>query len=61
MSVKIEPFKIGILHSEVERMKRKLRDTRIPQDPIVPDAGDDYGTHLMSNFRPNATRTLRST
>jgi hypothetical protein len=24
-------------------MKKKLRDTRLPQAPIVPDAGDEYG------------------
>lgn len=43
MSVNIKPFKIEVSADEVNRMKRKLRDTRIPQNPIVPDAGDDYG------------------
>lgn len=43
MSVDIQPFTIDIPAEEVERMKRKLRDTRIPQNEIVPGAGDDYG------------------
>lgn len=39
----IRPFKIDIPQSEVDRLQRKLRDTRIPQKPIIPDAGEDYG------------------
>jgi hypothetical protein len=39
----IKPFKIEIQQSEVDRMLSKLRDTRLPQNPIVPDAGSDYG------------------
>ena len=45
MSVKIEPFKIDVPLSEVDRLKRSLEDTRLPQNPIVPDAGSDYGKH----------------
>ena len=39
----IEPFKVDISQEEVDRLKRKLNDTRIPPKPIVPDAGDKYG------------------
>jgi pimeloyl-ACP methyl ester carboxylesterase len=46
MSISIEPFRIDIPSSEVERMKRKLEDARLPPKPIVPDAGDDYGPSM---------------
>ncbi|OQU95134.1 hypothetical protein CLAIMM_01382 [Cladophialophora immunda] len=39
----ISPFRIDIPNGEVERLKRKLRDTRIPKAPIVPGANGDYG------------------
>jgi phospholipase C len=51
MSLKITSFKIDISPSEVERMKAKLKDTRLPQSPIVPDAGDDYGKHPRIAFQ----------
>lgn len=39
----IQPFNPSIPQSEVDRLKRKLQDTRLPPKPIVPDAGDAYG------------------
>lgn len=39
----ISSFEINIDTKEVDRLRRKLEDTRIPKDPIVPDAGGDYG------------------
>jgi hypothetical protein len=40
----VSPFKIDIAKEEVERLRRKLQDTRIPLDPIVPEARRDYGS-----------------
>ena len=48
MSVNIRPFTIDVPATEVERMKRKLTDSRIPQQEIVPGAGDDYGEPLAA-------------
>ncbi|PVI00073.1 alpha/beta-hydrolase [Periconia macrospinosa] len=42
----ITPFDPTIPLQEVDRLFRKLRDTRIPTEPIVPDAGWDYGPSL---------------
>lgn len=39
----VKPFDPKISQEEVERLFRKLRDTRLPETPVVPDAGDDYG------------------
>lgn len=39
----IVPFEVNIPKEEVERLHRKLADTRLPPKPIVPDAGDKYG------------------
>ncbi|KAK3058293.1 hypothetical protein LTR09_001371 [Extremus antarcticus] len=39
----IKPFTVDIPKEEVERLKRKLKDTRLPPKPIVPDAGSRYG------------------
>ncbi|KIW69716.1 hypothetical protein PV04_05576 [Phialophora macrospora] len=39
----ISPFKIDIPKHEVDRLKRKLQDTRLPKESIVPEAGSDYG------------------
>lgn len=39
----IKPFNPQIPQEEVDRLFRKLRDTRLPKNPIVPDAGEDYG------------------
>lgn len=39
----IEPFKVDIPREEVDRLKRKLQDTRLPPKEIVPNAGDKYG------------------
>jgi hypothetical protein len=39
----IVPFKVEIPQSEVDRLKRKLADTRLPPKEIVPGAGDKYG------------------
>ena len=37
-------FDPNIPKEEVDRLFRKLADTRLPQIPVVPDAGDNYGT-----------------
>jgi hypothetical protein len=39
----IKPFDPTIPQEEVDRLFRKLKDTRLPEIPVVPDAGDDYG------------------
>lgn len=39
----ITPFKVDIPKSEVDRLKRKLQDTRLPPKEIVPNAGSAYG------------------
>ncbi|KAJ9604108.1 hypothetical protein H2200_011631 [Cladophialophora chaetospira] len=44
----ISSFKIDIDSKEVNRLKRKLEDTRIPKEPIVPDAGGDYALTYVS-------------
>lgn len=51
MTDKIIPFDPNISKEEVDRLFRKLADTRLPQVPIVPDAGDDYGTPSLSTTR----------
>jgi hypothetical protein len=48
MSEEIKPFDPSIPQEEVDRLFRKLADTRLPQQPIVPDAGEDYGTPTAS-------------
>lgn len=48
MSSEIRPFKVDIPVSEVERLQRKLQDTRLPGREIVPNAGSQYGL-----FKPN--------
>ncbi|KAF2011994.1 alpha/beta-hydrolase [Aaosphaeria arxii CBS 175.79] len=42
----IKPFNPKIPQEEVERLFRKIGDTRLPSQPIVPDAGEDYGPSL---------------
>jgi hypothetical protein len=42
----IRPFDPNISKEEVDRLFRKLSDTRLPEIPVVPDASDDYGTIL---------------
>jgi hypothetical protein len=44
----IVPFKVDIPQSEVDRLKRKLKDTRLPPKEIVPNAGNKYG--MISNM-----------
>ena len=39
----IEPFNIDISKQEVDRLKRKLKDTRLPAKEIVPNAEAKYG------------------
>lgn len=39
----IQTFDPTIPKEEVDRLFRKLADTRLPQFPVVPDAGEDYG------------------
>lgn len=43
-------FKVDIPSTKVERLQRKLRDTRLPGRPIVPDAGTSYGMHRSSKM-----------
>jgi hypothetical protein len=45
---KITKFKLEISQAEVERLQRKLQDTRLPEREIVPDAGSDYGSYKVS-------------
>lgn len=45
-SLDICEFDPSVPEAEVERMWRKLKDTRLPKLPIVPDAGDDFGPPL---------------
>ncbi|KAF7195920.1 putative epoxide hydrolase [Pseudocercospora fuligena] len=42
-SEEIKSFKVDIPQAEVDRLKRKLKDTRLPPREIVPDAGSKYG------------------
>jgi len=44
----ITPFDPTIPQEEVDRLFRKLADTRLPEISVVPDAGDDYG--ISSNI-----------
>jgi hypothetical protein len=46
MAQEIHPFDPAIPEDEVNRLFRKLSDTRLPAQPIVPDAGEDYGPSL---------------
>jgi hypothetical protein len=46
MSEEIKPFDPNIPQEEVDRLFRKLKDTRLPETPVVPDAGADYGPSL---------------
>jgi len=43
----ILPFKVDIPKEEVQRLKRKLQDTRLPPRAIVPDAGSRYGMAIL--------------
>lgn len=42
-TAEIKSFKVDIPKEEVDRLKRKLKDTRLPPKEIVPDAGTRYG------------------
>jgi hypothetical protein len=50
MSEETKSFNPHIPQEEVDRLFRKLADTRLPQIPIVSDAGEDYGTVLLLNY-----------
>jgi hypothetical protein len=39
----VNSFDPTVAQDEVDRLLRKLKDTRLPQTPIVSDAGEDYG------------------
>lgn len=47
------PFRVDIPDDEVERMKRLIRDTRLPEPPPLPGASWDYGVDLdwLKNMR----------
>jgi hypothetical protein len=49
----IVPFKVDIPQSEVDRLKRKLADTRLPPREIVPGAGDKYGQSTSLSTHPS--------
>lgn len=49
----IKPFDPNIPQEEVDRLFRKLKDTRLPEIPVVPDAGDDYGKLQRSEVPVN--------
>ena len=40
------PFRVEFPQEEVERMRRLLKDTRLPAAPPIPGAGWDYGVDL---------------
>lgn len=46
MSSAILPFDPTVTQEEVDRLYRKLKDTRLPKTEIVPGAGDEYGPPL---------------
>lgn len=46
----ITPFDPTIPQEEVDRLFRKLADTRLPEIPVVPDAEDDYGSTHLDTF-----------
>jgi hypothetical protein len=46
MAEQITSFDPNIPQQDVDRLFRKLADSRLPQIPIVPDAGEDYGPSL---------------
>lgn len=43
LNEQIIPFKVDIPREEVDRLQRKLKDTRLPKSEIVPGAGTKYG------------------
>jgi hypothetical protein len=45
----IRSFDPNIPKDEVDRLFRKLKDTRLPQIPVVPDAGDDHGQYIHAS------------
>lgn len=57
----IRPFKVDISHTEVDRLKAKVADTRMPGRPIVPDAGENYGrdTKYPSFIQERYRKTCR--
>ncbi|KAL2850956.1 Alpha/Beta hydrolase protein [Aspergillus pseudodeflectus] len=58
-SADFREFKVDIPREKVERLKRKLNDTRLPGREIVPDAGTLYGPsyawalELLEEWRHN--------
>ncbi|KAL4251319.1 peptidase S33 family protein [Abortiporus biennis] len=40
------PFTVNIPNEEVERMRRLIQDTRLPEEPFVPEASWDFGVDL---------------
>jgi hypothetical protein len=54
----IKPFDPTIPKEEVDRLFRKLADTRLPQTPVVPDAGDDYGINDFQEFSQTPANSI---
>jgi hypothetical protein len=55
-SADIREFKVDIPREEVERLKRKLNDTRLPGREIMPGAGTLYGVFLKLYFKVSDVR-----
>lgn len=56
----IKSFDPNIPKDEVERLFRKLKDTRLPEQPIVPDAGWDYGRNFSAIVFDQELKPYRS-
>ena len=54
------PFKIEVSENEVDRLRRKLEDTRLPGREIVTGAGDRYGKTSISALGHTCYRTADS-
>ena len=50
--IAISPYRVDVPLEEIHRLRRKLLDTRIPSEPIVPDAGNNYGTFDWAQIAP---------
>lgn len=49
-------FKVQIPEEEVDRLYRKLKDTRLPPREIVPGAGEKYGKFIGSHISTSCSR-----
>ncbi|KAF2021192.1 epoxide hydrolase [Aaosphaeria arxii CBS 175.79] len=58
LSLKTERFKVDVPSHEIKRLKEKVRNTRLPSNPIVPEAGEDYGPPIEWFQRLHQTWTV---